>query len=495
MMKQQKKQAEHGAMRLPSDLLALVLCQLTLTEFCAAAGTCRQYHAVARKKMAWPITGPLVFDWPHVNAPAARLLSETVWAACTNVDIPTEYNANEMCQRLSKLSAELVHVSALSVVYRSNFEPRLVDAGRPLLVRLATLRTNQLALAQATSCNRLTTLVIAPGACNDDWIRWLPTLSALVCIDCEDYFCDFCPAFLFGDALAQLAHAYGTLRSIRLPSYQMAAKLVLDGLLHRRHALNISSIRVLTDAPITSNVIRNTLHSMPNLVKYSCFPHFESDLLYEKQETAAQVPRPDLQMTSLELYPDLPAIEYPWIIPYLCSVTDLAIQCLSSKEGTYPRLLRLQVLFHDAALRMQDMTCIAPCLEQLSMRELMMWEWFSGHRCPSALFASLTRLPRFQHLALRESDRYNLAEATRELILGMIYSRSWHQITSPMMPVTLCFDKDDDILSFARLSSLRWHVITGNHNKTTTYRPRVHVSRWRAWIPGLHSHQLVWERV
>jgi hypothetical protein len=48
------------------------------------------------------------------------------------------------------------------------------------------------------------------------------------------------------------------------------------------------------------------------------------------------------------------------------------------------------------------------------------------------------------------------------------------------------------------LKLVRWHVVDvehGNQASITSYRPRLEASRWRTWVPGLQSHQVVWDRL
>jgi hypothetical protein len=156
-------------MFVPSDVLALILQQLDLADFCAAASTCRSWHTAARKKPAWPktVVRPLVLRLPGVNV---RPLSRTVWAACTNLAL-NQSSFHAMHLLLERIGHELVHVSTMSLTFdtKMTVEHAFWEPHTDLLSRLTKLRTNVPSLVKATALYRLTSLTIMRYNHDYDW--------------------------------------------------------------------------------------------------------------------------------------------------------------------------------------------------------------------------------------------------------------------------------------------------------------------------------------
>jgi hypothetical protein len=474
-----------AAAALPDDVLALVLCQLTLHDFCTAATTCRTWHKAARKKAAWPnaVTGALVFHWKLVCRP----LSQTVWAACTRI-------SDVDCCILERVIRELAHVQDLMFVsaHTYSYSPHQ----RPFIERLVTLRTNDISLVQATSIRRLTSLFVMPLSRNlhQDWMRLLPTLAGLTYVRLET---DMEPRSL-GHALAQLAHAHRKLRTIHLPSILSYGEDILAGLIHYRHR-DLSSIRTLLGVPKSTGILRDILVCMPHLTKYAFEPSHLCDASRIALLPTLQDSLHGLTSLALSAYNDLAD---SWLIPYLPTLTELSVYttqyeykggCLGA-AGPQPnlRLLRLPRNYTGMASS-RKIEHLAPNLEQLSMYNSMLLTCFQK---VSPIVYSLSSLSHFEHLEVRGRFEHIVSLdpsiVTGALLDGMAYSRSWRHVTCSIIPVSMFVT--NGYLSSDHLEPMRWHVVQDNKH-VSTFRPRLCISYWRSWVPGMSTHQIVWELV
>jgi hypothetical protein len=78
------------------------------------------------------------------------------------------------------------------------------------------------------------------------------------------------------------------------------------------------------------------------------------------------------------------------------------------------------------------------------------------------------------------------------VLTSMLASRHWRHVTSYLPPVQIRIDDNRDVDS-ASLAHIQWHVIVPKQAHPDTYRPRIQISRWRAWIPGMRAKQIVWD--
>jgi hypothetical protein len=499
----------------PDDVLALILRQLGLVDFCAAAGTCRVWHAAARKRAAWPKSKMLVFDKQLPYARDAPPLSQTAWAGCTKVAYRGSYGFEQLNRRwLGKISDELVYVSDLSVLISniqcSEVDIYLGDLCRPLLKRLTRLHTNQVALVQATSRENLVSLTIegnVPFRDEPIWTHVLVTLSSLTHVRIDLYG----GVVWLGKALAQLANDYHVLRSIVLPPTEESAKQCLLGLFD--YELDLSSIRTLTNLPAQLGTLYSVLKRMPHLVEYTCVPFGESERynsslpsLLSSENNNNNNDKSDggsqLASTSCEAHDFL---FHPWLISSFCNLTDLTLydfgHCqydwLEQVMRSYVRLVRLCLPGRSLVWKMKQIGGLAPHLEQLSLCETMMWE--RRHRL-SACFTHLSTLAHFQHLELMRDKCIDwgfpatATETTSALLQGMLRSPRWRQITCSRMPVPIRVRSDT--FASKQLELVRWNVVSSGRTQTiVSYCPRLVASRWRTWVPGLRSHRVIWTRI
>jgi hypothetical protein len=483
---------------LPDDLLALIIQQLNLEDFCAAASTCRGWHAAARKKTAWPIAaGWIAFHSVMVSVPGARPLSQTAWAACKRISV-------QSMQQLSRLAVELVHVTALSFVSYARYDLFPDSHCRALLERLTSLSTDQVELVQGTSHDKLTSLTIHSNPrTNEEYFKWMRTLSELHSLTHIrlDVHCDHRGEML-GQVLARLANAHRILRSIELPTDEASSGRIFSGLIsgHSNNSSlwNLSSIRTLIHAPRPTLLLWNALSRMPRLTNYACLSPSMS--LVRKSHLPSLFTQPldeeeTPQLASLELQTCYYHIEHSWLEPCLLTLTELCIHLFDDGlRGPYPRLRRLRLMSgHDFLMR--DVVSIAPRLEQLSMNEAMIWRIHNRFKTPTLFVSSLSRLSHFQHLELCNWTWYHPVESTRALVQGMMQSPCWRHVTSPMMPVTIHIREN---LSSETLHAIRWHVMTPGSHQLITFRPRIQVSRCPAWVLnlcGVSLYQIVWTRL
>jgi hypothetical protein len=513
----------------PPDVLALILQQLNLVDFCAAANTCNVWHVTARKKTAWPKSkvGALVFpDWPQ-RLPGARSLTETVWASCTHVSHYDRHGFESLNRQwLGRLSTELVHVSTLSFVVHTQISaPYLAELGGPLLGRLTSLRTNQVTLVQATSRDRLIHLTIAPHILIQDdreWMRLLPTLSNLMHVTVEVEY----HGGVFGKALAQLADAHHTLRSITLPTSNELARHVMIGLLPNywnswgEPRLDLSSICILTNAPRQAGLLHQILARMPRLETFTCSLPINTTtttswLPFQSPE-AKDLVDCDQQLESLTCSPgDLLSAPHPAHFANLFDLTLYDFNCvqydqLVLKYKPFMRLAHLCLSSCGYQLEERDVGALAPHITHLSMNEFMMWaihtslltgKWYTA---VSSCFAGLSKLTQLHHLELvgnAWSDwrcPTDTTVITRAILTGMQQSLCWRHVTCARVPADMYVDSSHSFPP-EQLALVRWHVVAYGKNAhaatTVVYRPRVRMSRWRLWVPGLRSHQVVWDRV
>jgi hypothetical protein len=482
--------------RIPDDVLALVFQHLSLNDFCAAAGTCRVWHAAARKKAAWPKTiGYILFNLQSVRG--VRKLSQTAWAACARVTLPGYSNSTDLREWIVHVGDELVCVSDLSLVRNEPMQHLLgMKSWSSLLGRLTSLRTNRIELVQATSRERLSSLTIArPVMQVEEWTCLLPALESLTHIRLEEEL----HSFSFGRALATLTKKHRKLKSVELPYRLRSSQEVLRGTLHCHSDLDdFSSILTLTHAPRGLATACIALARLPSLVIYACAPppQFTSHI------SLLVNPHAHTNLVSLAL-DSFNARAYQRLEPYMRHLVEFSIyrhmDHYSGPLGSFSclRLLRLPPRYLSFAT--QDMTCLAPRLEQLSICESMMWLRHGPRAGVSPCVKSLSTLPHFQHLELRTctDPQFQLVDAgilTRTLFHGMESAHQWTEVTCSVMPVSLVANAT--FVSFvSKLASMRWHVIQDDGSKTVTYRPRLRISRWRAWVLGLHPYQVFWDRV
>jgi hypothetical protein len=489
--------------RMPNDLLALVFCQLHLDEFCAAAGTCMAWHAAACKKTAWPkAVSWICLQHPETNC--GRPLSKTVWAACRGISLSHAIHSDNVINFINwveQIHKELVHVKALSVVCTVELEDNsLSDSCQAWLSRLTELRTNMQSLVQSTSRERLTHLTIAAhtNLYKDSWLPLLLTLSGLTYVRITAS----CDVDVLGRVLAQLADKYHALRTIEFPANAYRVKELFRGLDagHAAH-LDLSSIRTLINAPRSVSFILHALRAFPSLTSHvSNTTWLPSPPLLQLQPEPE--PHEPLPTRLLSLSIDRYCTTYSaWIDPYLANLTELSVHDTAfGLSGPLPRLRLLRLPpSYDALFIDTDLAFFAPNLEQLWLFEPMMWKTYEFKRRLSPCFASLSRSQHLTHVNLQTyyPDRCAVTQEilTRTLFHFMLNSHSWHQVTCHVIPVSIHLDKSDRACaSSASFASLRWHVVQ-ECTKLGTYRPCIKTSRWRAWVPGLHTHRVVWERV
>jgi hypothetical protein len=406
-----------------------------------------------------------------------------------------------------------MYVTALSVIIHAPGFHSWKGSCRLLLGRLRVLRTNQHMLVRATSRERLKRLIIVPTCDERYWMDLMPTLAGITHVGIER---EYRAAHFFGKVLAQLVTAsHQTLRSIALPRDCERARQCLTELLHYNHSTtDFSSIRVLTNAPRLAGTLHAVLTRMPHLVKYTCVPpslspNWTSRLPPIKEKAKHH----DAHLVSLACYAtDLLSLHSRSALSFSClrHLTDLSIYCAEHDEYVQlemlmrrplVRLLRLRLSPCGAFMNEIDIQSFAPNLEQLSLCEHTMWDIDCFHRVSASLM-NLSKLTRFQHLEL---DNYYLStgyhvtdtDTTCALLEGMMQSTCWRQVTCARTP-TAVFVEPDTIWpeQLAQLALIRWHVTVNDKMTTISYRPRVHLSRWRSWFPGvLRACQVVWDRV
>jgi hypothetical protein len=244
----------------PDDLVALILCQLSLVDFLSAATTCRAWRTAARKRAAWPTAVCVAFNLLSAHSLRSRPLVNTVWASCGClyiVDDPWGYE--------SLLS--LPHVSDLSLICKTIHESTILSSGRSMLARLTSLRTNSVALVHATSYDCLTRLTIAnPCQHMDGWLQVLPKLTSLTHVKFDTTIMAHDVKFnMLGRTLAQLIHSHHTLHTIQLPPI---SSCICDGLLSDP-ALDLSSLRTLSNAPLDTRIMCRIIRRLPCLSTYN----------------------------------------------------------------------------------------------------------------------------------------------------------------------------------------------------------------------------------
>jgi hypothetical protein len=502
----------------PADVLALILQQLHLVDFCAAAATCTMWHTAARKKAAWPktIIGPLVFHVPLVCVPDARSLENTVWAACTNVTHHDSHNEPDALDLFGKwtekVNKELLHVTDLSVLINSSYRDlnmRHVDSYRSQFERITSLHTNQVAFAQATSRERLVSLTIEGVVSVYDTLAWLnliPTLASLTRIRVNLFAHEVraVRAVPFGKAFAQLAHAHHTLRSIVLPHDCEMARYCLMGLLDPELSdLNLSSIHTLTNVPRLPGTIDSILTRIPHLIECMCAPYRKSWLpplaKNDNHHHGGGLVSLSCNARDLSSSPKIAASCSNLAELDICDLGYSNTAKLQRMIRSYVRLTSLRLSDGHLVFANKNIGDFAPHLQQLSVCESAIWTLpTEGGWSVSICFAHLSTLAHLRHLELTHSCGFPGTDtnATRALLQGMVRSPCWRQVTCGKMPVAIRVDSN--VFSSEQLKLVRWHVVDvehGNQASITSYRPRLEASRWRTWVPGLQSHQVVWDRL
>jgi hypothetical protein len=385
--------------RVPDDVLALIFYRLDLVDFCAAAGTCRMWHAAVCKKSAWPHTVSGVrFD---TQLPSEqRPLSQTVWAACNHVVVFSKLDRYEWFDKIEK---ELPHVSSLSLVGTRLTHAFDLNAYRVMLGRITTLHTNVIELVQAASCGgQLTSLTIANHHSGHAWARLLLTLPTLryVAFDCSA-----CPESL-GIALAQLAHRHGRLRSIRMPVSPWDANYLLVGLLQDA-TLDLSSLRAMVGAPAHTVYMYRAIKRMPHLAVYIPAPStlqcVDTCWLRRHPSLARGYDHDKFGLTSFAFENYDSAHVDPRLQRLLPTLTELAIyQRVNMRHalvGPYPRLRLLRlVLSTHSCLSFPLVISSATNLEYLSLCSKLEWLYNrqdKGESLP-AWFQDLSALSHFR---------------------------------------------------------------------------------------------------
>jgi hypothetical protein len=469
----------------PSDVLALVLSQLDLVDFCAAAGTCHAWHEVAIKKTAWPRAVDRILLLPSTCHETKRSLSKTVWAGCRSLALPHARNVTEAYVWMERMSTELVHVTSLSIECGGKGDVPVISATcRAWLSRLVSLHTNRPILVHETSREHLTSLKISSyrGRSGN---RWVKSISAMVSLKHVQIGC-ILNAQLLGRALGELANAHRKLHSIEFSGYsnEVESTTLLNGLLD---GSDLASIRALVNAPSFLDVLRRALERLPSLTAYTT----------SHTKPIHNVP-PGLTSLALDCN-NLP--HHAWLMPYLANLHDLSIRSSTHGLASYycPRLRSLTLPTHyDGHYVSTHIGIVAPHIEHLALCTPVLWT----HPNPTTQdttrpgFPNLSRLSKLQHVELLPCtvpgwEHTAPATVTYALLTGMLSSSTWRHVTSHIAPVPI---RIDTVLAPSSLVHIRWHVPKGRTQlRFDTYRPRIQASGWRSWVPGLCSRQVVWD--
>jgi hypothetical protein len=467
----------------PSDVLALIFQQLTLVDFLSAATTCHAWHAAARKRAAWPKTVRIKFSPYFTHSLYSRPLKHTVWASCSCLAIEKDQFPHGWLWALA-----LPHVFDLSVVCEPIHESFILEACRPMFARLTSLRTSSVVLAQAVSYNRLTCLTITtPCQGKDAWLNVLPKLTSLTYLKvdtCVHQRYDVSSKML-GHVLAQLIHSHHTLHTIHLPFYVTCKNIILDGLLSDP-TLDLSSLRTLLGVPLDTPTMCRVIRSLPCLSTYngqSGKGHLNDLPLKDDDDNNEE---PGIRSLTLEKYSrDL----NPYLMSCLPRLTNLTVYSTVGVIGVscvHLRRLYLPELYMPHSF--PHAYSFAPNLEQLSIGETR--DYLASYG-----LEILSRIPRLQHLELRNSNTWGDMESfTRVLMTHMAQSLSWRHITCENMPSSFHLSRGTVLAPSLPFSLVRWHVLQ-DERVTHTYRPRLRLSQWRLWIRGLSTQRITWERV
>jgi hypothetical protein len=476
----------------PDDVLSLVLCQLDLEDFCAAANTCRAWHHAARKKSSWPkASSGMCLDLSRVYSRHARPLSHTVWAACSHVVCSPVANMVHLHEWLDTIHHELMHVTTLTLFIPARMLPAIAPVlhsyHKTVFSRITTLRTDCIELVKATTLSgRLNTLIVVQTLTNsyEDWKVLLPTLSTLTHIRLENALYD---SASIGKALAQLAHNHEMLRTIHFPSDWAESHRMFVGLFCNK-SMNLSSLRVLVFVPHSSpSLMREAITRISHLEVYTTNGCPNTRWLACSNSIIILPPsRSHNNLTSLSLRRS--NVDVDMLIKLqLPHLTEFGIHTRFNNNfappGPYPQL---RLLSTDIAYPLAISS--APNLEQLSIRGFLPDNFAWIH--------DLSMLARFRHLdlSINESSRVIASVSfARALLSGMARSMVWRCVTCRLMPVSIWINKNISLFDSFPWALIRWRVVKGS--RIITFRPRIRLSKWRSWIPRLNSRQVVWERV
>jgi hypothetical protein len=198
------------------------------------------------------------------------------------------------------------------------------------------------------------------------------------------------------------------------------------------------------------------------------------------------------------------SLTYASLVPQFANLTNFCVfrAIICDFTGPFPRLRCLQFASQYIGYVMmgggRDLVLAAPCLEQITIHTAnTTWGRLSSYEDVLPHVRNLSTLPHLQHIKMLFpdscSEEFTPAVVTRILLTGMLASRCWRQVTSHMVPAPIRISDNDEADNVLLLSQVQWHVITPGQKQVDVYLPLIHVSWWRAWVPGLQAKQIVWE--
>jgi hypothetical protein len=485
------------SMYVPDNILALVLQRLSLHDFQSAAGTCRVWHAAARKKASWPCkVARIAFKSVDFSlSPGARPLSQTVWAACTSVAYPDRLVHSEgTLIQLEKTMSELIHMRSLSVVFcaRSN------ALYQQSMKHLTALRTNSCAFVEnaldAGCILRRLDIVDTRELSNmETWVRVLPMLTSLehICIGHNTY-----QSIQFSRALAELIHACHRLHTIELTSFLLEDTRPTLGAFFshlREHGnkYDLSSIRSFLYVQSHPDMLPLALVHFPRLIRFEHSAHhplLRRSYMYDEGLSISVAVETHLQQLELtDLQPN--AGSYSSIVPHLLGLLDLTIY-----HALYP--IDYRTLFH-ACPHVQRLylpntidtavpwDTLPSSLRYLSVDDVAI---VTGNVWVVSV-ASLAWIQRNSIQFAENIARLDQFEVIRPILSAMVRSPRWRHVTwnRPHPPSNMSARG----FTHAQLAPIRWYVAGSDK----TYRPCIVYSCWRSWIPGMDTQRIVWREV